>query len=361
MKTTILQGVIIALSLFSSTSIAQNGARTAYLASEKTSSSFNNYEDDHIGLLDNEITIIKTGYANLFKGKLSGSNNNRGFFNSFFGSASGEKNTVGEMNSFFGTNAGNENSIGNHNSFFGATAGAQNTLGYGNSFFGATAGISNISGNSNSFFGVSAGIYNTTGYGNCFLGRESGMHNTSGSNNLFIGNKADATMGNINNAVAIGSGALVSVSNSVVLGNKLIAGWGFGTSPSKKCLIEFNPELTKTHLSKGGLWLEDRSAERFDNVSAVSSILLNLAQLNVLEWNLKNEPATNKHIGPTAENFNSIFKTNNESPNELSVGDLAGAAIQGVKELTLLVVQLQLENDLLKKRVSQLETKTGNR
>ncbi len=105
-------------------------------------------------------------------------------------------------------------------------AGGQNTLlgvgqsvtaGSDNSFFGDSAGQSDT-GDGNSFFGFIAGQSNTAGSGNSFFGYGAGRSNTTGNGNSFFGFNANPGSGNLSNATAIGAGALVTQSNSLVLG-----------------------------------------------------------------------------------------------------------------------------------------------
>ena len=103
---------------------------------------------------------------------------------------------VGQGNTFVGTATS-----GQFNAFFGSNAGLDNTSGFGNSFFGSIAGLKNTTGNSNSFFG-----------------RTTGNNNTTGSSNSFFGQSAEVAVNNLNFATAIGSEAVVSNSNSIVLG-----------------------------------------------------------------------------------------------------------------------------------------------
>ncbi|MBS1796719.1 MAG: tail fiber domain-containing protein [Acidobacteria bacterium] len=174
-----------------------------------------------------------TGFSNTYAGANAGLTNAGGFQNSFFGANAGKLNT-GSGNSFFGNSAGFVNSTGADNAFFGNNSGAGNTTGAGNTFAGAAAGLSNQSGDSNSFFGNGAGFLNTTGGFNTFLGNAAGQRNTTGSGNVFAGNFAGLSNtvednntflgGNSNGAAgitygtALGAGALVSSSNTVVLG-----------------------------------------------------------------------------------------------------------------------------------------------
>jgi len=138
--------------------------------------------------------------------------------NIFAGIGAGAVNTGG-ANSFFGKDAGSNNTTGALNSFFGHRAGASNSTSNFNSFFGTRAGELNTTGASNSYFGQSAGSANTTGSGNAFVGVNSGFLNTTGSNNTFIGaDTGPATTTQVDNSTAIGAGARVSTSNTIVVG-----------------------------------------------------------------------------------------------------------------------------------------------
>jgi hypothetical protein len=174
------------------------------------------------------------GSRNAFFGAFAGQANTASF-NSFFGQSAGEANTTGGNNSFFGRSAGANNQTGADNSYFGSGAGFGSPVAEGsaNSFFGSDAGLSNR-GNDNAFFGRSAGITNTMGSDNAFFGRSAGGQNTTGSNNAFFGRNAggaNATgdnntilgafanvSGNFSFATAVGAGAVVNASNTVVIG-----------------------------------------------------------------------------------------------------------------------------------------------
>jgi Chaperone of endosialidase len=105
------------------------------------------------------------------------------------------------------------------NLFAGRTSGGT-TTGAFNSFFGHNTGPFNNTGARNSFFGDGAGVGNTTGSMNSFFGNRAGHSSSVGSNNTFIG----ATAGNpnfstqVSNSTAIGFGATVSTSHTIVLG-----------------------------------------------------------------------------------------------------------------------------------------------
>lgn len=158
------------------------------------------------------------GTRNLFVGGNAGSANTTGEGNSFIGSGSGSANTIGIANSFFGDRSGVSNTSGSLNSFFGGLSGLANTLGGYNSFFGESSGISNSTGSFNSFVGNNAGQKNTTGSGNSFFGESAGLDNITGINNTIIGNNANVGSGSLSYATAIGADAVVTTSNTIVLG-----------------------------------------------------------------------------------------------------------------------------------------------
>ena len=92
------------------------------------------------------------------------------------------------------------------------------TAGTNNLFAGARAGEANLAGNNNAFVGYAAGLDTTTGNGNVFVGANTASRNTTGSNNTIIGHNAQLAANNLNFATALGSGAIVNASNTVVLG-----------------------------------------------------------------------------------------------------------------------------------------------
>jgi hypothetical protein len=160
------------------------------------------------------------GNNNSFFGTLAGRENTTGSGNSFFGFQAGVANTGGQYNSFIGVSSGGLNDNGQDNTFVGAGTGQANTNGNDNSFFGSRAGALNTS-SYNSFFGKTAGLQTTSGGGNVFVGWQAGFENVTGSNNTVLGFNAGAAIGsnNLNDSTAIGANALVTQSNSLVLGS----------------------------------------------------------------------------------------------------------------------------------------------
>jgi hypothetical protein len=209
-----------------------------------------------------------TGGSNAFFGAQAGQNNSTGGSNSFFGLFAGVFNVTGSNNSFFGRGAGQYNTTGQSNAFFGVSAGLgniQGSTGSNNSFFGAAAGLPNTTGESNAFFGHGAGSENTTGSFNAFFGPLTGITNTTESFNTFVGAKATGVAG-ITNATAIGADALVTQSNSLVLGNfnrntgQTDTNVGIGTTAPKTRLHV----VGTVYVSGGGVILKSPSGTCFE-------------------------------------------------------------------------------------------------
>ena len=73
-----------------------------------------------------------------------------------------------------------------------------------------------LSGSSNNLFaGINSGSANT-GSSNTFVGANSGQSNAAGSNNTLLGTGANVGSGGLNFATAVGAGATVNSSNSLV-------------------------------------------------------------------------------------------------------------------------------------------------
>ena len=178
-----------------------------------TSGGLNSFVGLNAGLMNT------AGNRNSFFGVSAGEKNLTAQGNTFVGTEAGYSNTTGQYNTFVGDQAGYNNSTASFNNFIGNYAGASNHTGFGNNFFGVSAGAANDSGQLNSFFGFGAGFSNTSGSLNSFFGENAGQANTTGFGNTALGEFADFGSGSLNNATAIGSGAFVTQSNSLVLGS----------------------------------------------------------------------------------------------------------------------------------------------
>ena len=132
-------------------------------------------------------------------------------------------NTTGKANTAFGNAALTSNTTGLNNTATGFGALNNNTLGSDNTASGSSALFSNTTGNGNTASGESALGINAKGSDNTAIGRNAGLSNTMGNSNTFIGSDADANAGVYTNGTALGNGAVLTASNSIVLGNRSIS------------------------------------------------------------------------------------------------------------------------------------------
>ena len=215
MKTKILSGLICCLGIFS----ANAQTITAPVGQPLTITNAVDVTGGGLNIMSN----------NEFKiGGLRAIATPAGTYNVFVGPNTGLA-TTGLYNIIVGGDAGVSNTTGAGNSFLGAFAGNQNVGGTLNMYFGINAGRLNVGGNYNTCIGPQAGYQNTAS-NNTFIGYSAGSNNTTGTDNLIIGYNAQPASGGLTNAIAIGSGAVVSASNTMVLGNNVTTVTGAGLS-----------------------------------------------------------------------------------------------------------------------------------
>src|SRR5688500_1299748 len=236
--------------------------------------------------------------ANTFAGLSAGMALVNGSENSFFGNDAGAQNTAGTANSFFdysscvnnhgltssyfGSDAGTNTTTGGANSFFGKNSGLANTTGLNNSIFATSSASSNTSGDDNSCFGHHSGLSNRTGNGNSFFGVNAGNSNSTGSNNTVVGVEADVGIIDLTNATAIGYRAIVTQSNSLVLGS--INGSNNATSDTK---VGIGTSAPTAKLAVAGAGAFDAAgAARFDLFNTAGSFNYFMHVSDVGAWQL---------------------------------------------------------------------------
>ena len=313
-------------------------------------------------MINNRKILWEKGTANIFVGKNAGNSNSIGFSNAFLGYNSGAFNSVGSqntflgaesgttnidgmMNSFVGRRAGFQNTNGNENTFIGAFSGQSNTEGQHNSFFGVTTGNSNTLGQENTFIGAHAGYFNNLGSYNSFIGNFSALGNLSGNYNTIIGFEANVASGNLSNAAAIGSGAIVNASNSVIIGNTAVTsiggqvGWG-----------TFSDRRLKTGIKKNTLGLAfiqklqpvDYSYATKGQENSIYSGLIAQDVEEVLET---------LNCG-----FSGLVKPQNDADfYSIRYAEFVIPLINAVKEQQQQIEKLEEKNDLLEIKMKELE------
>jgi hypothetical protein len=229
--------------------------------------------------------IANTNISNTFLGFEAGEANTTGTYNLFVGRGAGLVNIDGSYNTFVGPDAGFNLTTGNLNTFLGFNAGFSTTSTTSSTFIGNKAGEDNTTGRYNTFVGERAGETNTTGEENTMIGRITGGANTTGQRLTLVGQGANVGANGLTNATAIGYGAVVSISNAVVLGSG--ANVGIGTSsPSTKLHVNSasSPAVRIVDGTQGlgKVLVSDASgnASWRDNSRYFSSGNLNTANLN---------------------------------------------------------------------------------
>ena len=105
--------------------------------------------------------------------------------------------------------------------------------------------------------------------------------------------------------------------------------------------------------------LSSRTAK--DNFTPVDDrdVLTRVAALKIGTWNYKTDPASDRHMGPVAEDFHQQFQLGGQDNKHIAVTDMGGVALAAVQALQK---ELQSRDKLIKaleQRVSQLEAMQG--
>lgn len=245
-----------------------------------------------------------TGSVNTYIGNYAGGQNRTGKSNTYVGAASGANGTKGSYNTCIGESAGGYNE-GFNNTLVGSSAGVYGTSFRGSSFFGANAGV-NTTGSFNTYIGNASAGLNTTGYNNTFLGDSAGYNNTTGYNNTFLGRNAGVTssFSGLSNATAIGAGAQVSASNTLILGgSKTYVGINLTSSAYN---LEVNGGAGKPG---SGTWTVTSDARLKTNVSDFSDGLATLLKIHPVWFTYNGKtglPTDKKYVGIIAQEMKEV-------------------------------------------------------
>jgi hypothetical protein len=291
-------------------------------------------------------------------------------FNSAFGYQALAADTTGLANDAFGYQTLMATTTGSYNAVVGSNSFRSNITGSYNTALGRNI-ATNGTGDSNAGVGYGA-LYNlTTGSQNTALGIDSGYLLTTGTNNTFVGYFAatDAGHAGITNATAIGANALVTQSNSLVLGglgsNAVSVGIGtsapdttlqvvgdikVGTSGTNGCLKDFS--------GAGIAGTCSSDARLKTNVRPFGPVLDRVALLQPVrfDWRVKEYPqyhfGEGRNSGLIAQDVEKVFP-------EMVAADERGFKTVNYSELPYLTLaavgELKAENDELRARIAALE------
>ena len=205
------------------------GAASTAFASENTFVGFSaglvNTSGTYNTFIGSRAGFNNLANSNTFVGTNSGWTNVLGMDNTFLGINTGFTNNEGSSNVFVGENSGFSNVQGNYNTFTGTSSGNLNNNGTFNVYSGYFAGYKNKDGNNNTFSGSFAGENNIND-NNVFIGFAAGKVNVRGITNTCLGYQADLLYPGLKDASAIGTNAIVTTSETMILGDNIPVGAG---------------------------------------------------------------------------------------------------------------------------------------
>jgi len=290
------------------------------------------------------------GIHNTFVGWQSGKLNTKGTYNTFVSTGAGASNVDGSYNVYVGADAGFNMVSGSLNTYVGFNAGKASTTAISSTFIGNKAGEVNTTASFNTFIGERSGQANTTGEENTFLGRTSGLTNTTGTKNTIIGSTADVAFNNLTNATAIGYGAVVSTSNSLVLGNGANVGIGL-SNPAYPLDVVGNVHGNSFINSSDVRWKKD--------ITTLNNGLNKVLNMRGVEYLWKEDSPFGKgdrtrQLGFVAQEVESVIPelvtTDPNGFKSVKYANITAVLVEAVKEQ-----QSQIET--LKKTIEALEAK----
>ena len=261
----------------------------------------------------------------------------------------------GTNNTFVGVDAGNFTTTGSGGSTgigFGALY--TNTTGDFNTALGYQALYNNTNGHENTAIGYHALANNTSGYRNTAVGISSGSGNATGDDNTFLGYNAHAVGEALTNATAIGAHAVVSQSNSLVLGggSTWAVNVGIGESgPSNILTIKQGSDTDPI----ADAWTTYSSRRWKTNIQTLQDALDKVARLRGVSYDSKADGQHN--IGLIAEEVGEVvpevvaYEANGQDAKSVDYARLTALLIEAVKEQQAQIHTLKSEIERLTARL----------
>ena len=312
-----------------------------------------------------------TGRGNTANGASALYLNTSGGNNTANGASALAVNTTGGDNTADGESALVSNTTGYRNTANGARSLHSNTTGYNNSANGYEALYSNTTGYNNSAHGESALHSNTTGRGNTTNGRYALYYNTTGNFNTGIGyNTFPSGFEALDNytALGFGAGSAASASNMVEIGNtsvSVIRGQvGFTTYSDAR--IKDNVQDNIPGLSFIKLL---RPVSYNLNIHRQNQIMFDIAKPDTTNWDGKYDIEKIRMTGFLAQevdeaakkvgyDFSGVVKPQNDKDlYSLRYSEFVVPMAKAIQEQQAMIEELKKQNELLQKRIEQLENK----
>ena len=294
---------------------------------------------------------------NIFLGVQAGNFTTTGVNDTAMGYQALQKNITGSENTADGSLALAANTTGQYNTASGYAALTANNAGSSNTADGYQALTSNTTGGSNAAIGYEALNNNTMGSYNTASGYYALLNNLTGSYNTALGFLAgpDSSHTALTNATAIGANAVVSASNTLVLGStSTVTQVGLGVSTVASG--HFLDTYTKAYLTMGGTWTNssDRNRKRdFRPVNGMA-VLRRITSLPIETWSYKQENAAIRHMGPMAQDFHQAFALGDDDKH-ISTVDSEGVALAAIQALYRLVQEKDRQIQKLTQEVDSLQ------
>jgi hypothetical protein len=186
-----------------------------------------------------------------------------------------------------------------------------------------------------------------------------GYENLATGNNSFAAGDNAQAMNNGTFVWSDGTGTLTTSTNSNSVTIRASGGYR---------LFSGTANTTYAYLAPGsGSWtsLSDRNAKEHFEVVNPQEVLGRVAALPVSTWNYKTQPASVRHIGPTAQDFKTAFAVG-ETDTGISTVDEGGVALAAIQGLNQKLqeelnrqdaenAKLKQQNDSLAERLDELE------
>jgi trimeric autotransporter adhesin len=322
---------------------------------------------DNLAMGESAGIAISSGQKNLFVGENTGKLNTQGSYNTFIGQEAGAKNTLGGTNSFIGNFSGFNNSIGTNNTFLGYYSGFRNSTKSYNTFIGVGAGFQ-VDGEKNTNIGFEAGVL-TENNENTFLGYRAGYDNLTGGFNTFIGSQSRGKTNSITRSTAIGYNAVVGIDDAIVLGDttnpNIKVGIGIGSPRYRldvKGVVNMSVGFNAPALKING---EEFLATNGNGEFVLSSFRLKYKHDS--DWS--DRVFDEQYQLPPLEDVIRFTKSHKHLPNipsaetvlkdGIDIKEQFSKQLEKIEELYLYLDNLRRENELLRKRIEKLETKSS--
>ncbi|MDD5570757.1 MAG: tail fiber domain-containing protein [Bacteroidales bacterium] len=316
----------------------------------------NTLNDGNVGIGYSALSLNASGFANVAVGLSALRDNSDGHNNTAVGSASMANSETGDFNAAFGDYSLYYDSTGNYNSSNGSYSLFNTKTGSSNCALGYRALYENIDGSYNIAIGHSALTIGGTGAGNI-----------SGDHNVAVGYGSGVSTPSLQNTVTLGSNARASASNTFVLGNNNITGWGFGVVPGTAA-IKVGTSTANGNgatLTTGGIWTNASDRNKKYDIKPIEYGLKEILKLNPVTYKLI---GTNKQdIGFIAQEVKLVLPEivyGEEGQMTLSYGQITSVLTKAIQEQQILIEKLQNQNENQQKQIDELKSminKTANK